>query len=718
MAIFARNPLPPIRAKSTLLNPSGISQLATATARKRQRGYAGAWVAILLALGFLLISVAPLAGGGFWRQVAVPAIQTAVTQPLWRTRLGFNLAVFAVVLLLLHLCYAALLWVLAVASQKAWPRLRGSRRQWILLWFFSTSAWLLLANAARFPDSALGISLYSKASARVLGTSVYALMTVVVAGVAVAALSAAAARSSARRALLLGTAALGAVALATALAMKVSASSSPPSRQPNIVLLGIDSLRPDFVDAQRTPHIREFLSDSVQLTDAITPLARTFPAWVSILSGRNPHTTGAYMNLLSRERIHTGETLPATLRRQGYHTAYAIDETRFSNIDRSYDFDQAVTPSMGATDFVLASFADTPLSNLIVNTRLGEWLFPHLYANRAAHVVYDPQTFVRRLDRELRFDQPLFLAVHLTLPHWPYSWATSSLEQNKPESGEGAGTRARYVSTLIRVDQQFGALLTILRRHGVLDNALVVVLSDHGEALGTDSDLLTAYLPEKSRESTGFENQGHGSSVLSPPQFRVVLGFRGYGAASALLPGEGRAADVPASLIDIAPTLLDLLSITPREQFDGVSLAPALRKGSSAMPELAQRIRFTETEFSPRNLSPDNLTGSALAEAVTAFQLDPNTDRLSVRIQKLNKIMGNRQYAALLGNRILAAAIPGLRVDDGQHQLVVVPDPFKQGREAETVQASPSTEERERLRRALQSQFNIRFAAPEGIPPG
>lgn len=673
--------------------------------------YIGIWLAILLALAFLLISVAPLAGGGFWRQVAVPAIQSAVTEPLWRTRLGFNLAAFVAILLLLHLCYAGLLWVLAVASQKAWERFGGSRRQWILLWFLASSAWLLLANAAQFPDSALGISLYPKASARVLGTSAYRLITMLIAGAALATLVVAAARGRSRRTLILSIAVLVAVAVATGLFTRIPTSLPPESERPNVIVLGIDSLRPDLVDAQRTPNVEQFLVGSVRLTDAITPLARTFPAWVSILSGRNPHTTGAIMNLLPRERIHTGDTLPAALHRQGYHTAYAIDETRFSNIDRSYDFDQAVTPRMGATDFVLASFADTPISNLIVNTRLGAWLFPHLYANRAAHVLYDPDTFVRRLDRELHFDQPLFLAVHLTLPHWPYSWATSALERTNSAAGRDT-TRARYLSTVARVDEQFGALLAMLRRHGALDNALVIVLSDHGEALGTDSDLLVEYLPQKSRGSTGFENQGHGSSVLSPPQYRVVLGFRGYGTAGKLLPDHG-STDVPASLIDIAPTVLDLLTVTPRDHFDGLSLAPALRQGASAMPELAQRIRFTETEFSPRNLSPDNLTGSALAEAVTAFQLDPQSDRLSVRIQKLDQIMGNRQYAALLGDRLLAAAIPGLRAD-AQHQLVAVPDPFEGDRKNKAAAVSVRTDELERLRDALQRQFSIRVSAPGG----
>ena len=683
-----------------------------------QRRSSGAVLAALLALAFLVLSLLPLTGDGFWKQVAEPAIESALTEPLWRTRLGLNLMIFAAVVLLLHLGYATLVWSLALVSERAWPGTRVPRWQWVLIWFLAIGSWLMLANAAQFPDSALGVSLHQRASRRLLGTTVHTLLGLLTWGGALLTIAVASARSMNRRGMLLAAAALSAITTVIVFAVRASPSASASSRMANVILLGIDSLRPDLIDPQRTPHVREFLADAVQLTDTITPLARTFPAWASILTGRAPHVTGAYMNLLPRDRIQTGDTLPAEFRRKGYRTIYAIDETRFSNIDQSYDFDQIVTPAMGATDFVLSSFADTPLSNLLVNTTMGAWLFPHLHANRAAHVLYDPDTFVRRLDRELRFDRPLFLAAHLTLPHWPYTWANSTFEQASSGPGTEAGPREAYLSAVKRADRQFGDVLAMLRRRGALDNALVVVLSDHGEALRSDGDLLSGYLPEKARGAAGFQNQGHGSSVLSPPQYRVVLAFRAFGSAGDLLPPRGEV-DVPASLMDIAPTVLELLAIPSSARFDGLSLAPALRAGGGAMPELAQRVRFTETEFSPRNLSPENPTGSALAEAVSVFQVDPRTDRLSVRIQKLDQIMGNRQYAALLGNRALAAALPDLRAD-GQHELVIVPDPFMPAAQAPTPDTVTGVSglEVERLRQALQDNFNIRVAAPEHLATG
>ncbi len=162
------------------------------------------------------------------------------------------------------------------------------------------------------------------------------------------------------------------------------------------------------------------------------------------------------MNLLPRELIREGRTLPALLRDKGYRTVYAIDETRFSNVDASYGFDTAVTPPIGGSDFVLTWFSDTPLSNVVMNTRLGALLFPFQHANRAAFVTYDPDSFVRRVDRALDTRQPLFLALHLTLPHWPFEWADSALPNRGGGATYEAGIRWKYLNAARRADQQFG----------------------------------------------------------------------------------------------------------------------------------------------------------------------------------------------------------------------------------------------------------------------
>ena len=63
----------------------------------------------------------------------------------------------------------------------------------------------------------------------------------------------------------------------------------------NVVLLGIDALRPDHLGSEgyfrdTAPAIDAFLSESVVFEEAFTPLARTYPSWTSLLTGSWPTT--------------------------------------------------------------------------------------------------------------------------------------------------------------------------------------------------------------------------------------------------------------------------------------------------------------------------------------------------------------------------------------------------------------------------------------------
>lgn len=650
----------------------------------------GAGLACVLAVLLLFICAARLMSDLGPTAFNVQIVKTALADPLWHTRLGRNIAFFSLSLLTLHLVFGLICWLLAILTECALPKVRCSRYQWVLVWFLVGVTWVLTSNAAYFPRSSLGEPYQAAAHARLFGATPPVLLagffgTTVALILLLALLQNATWRKCA--------AALGGAA---ALAMLPGLTKTHPAHaanaaQPNIILLGVDSLRPDAVDPDATPHLHEFLSNAVQMTDAITPLARTFPSWVSILTGRHPHTTGAFMNLLPREMIHTGVTLPDILRGHGYSTWYAIDETRFSNIDATYGFDHTITPAIGGSDFVLGRLADTPLSNLVMNTRIGALLFPHVYANRSADVTYDPDAFVRRIDRELQSDRPMFLAVHLTLPHWPYTWATSSADLISEDN-----VRKIYEQAVQRVDRQFGDVLTTLKRRGILENAIIVVLSDHGEAHGRSDDFMSEFFPDKDEKRTEFQKWGHGTSVFSPHQYRVVLGMRAYGGAAPLIPRPGIHHD-PVSLVDVAPTILDLLSLPTAHHFDGQSFAPLFDSSGNTSLDLTNRIRFTESEYNPQGFSFDKFTASALAAAAQIYQLDSVTDRITVRRDKIDSIMSTRQYAALLHGSIAAAVPAGGK--DGAYRLIYIP-----------ARESPGDPHQDfLLRRALEERFKLEF---------
>lgn len=605
---------------------------------------------------------------------------------LWGSRLGWQVAAFAAAQLALHLGAASACWLLAVAARLAWPRSPTRPWQWTMLWLLLGSLWVLLANAARFPRTRLGDHLYVFARTPVLGVPVHQLAGWMLATLAASTLLLATWRllragsgASKRPAGWRVAAALGlagvtlAVALPTVDRAPGRAPASVDARRPNVILLGIDSLRCDVAASTGAQpalatEVERFLRQSTRFGDAMTPLARTYPSWISILTGRHPHTTGAFLNLLHRDQLRLGDSLPEAMRRAGYQTIYAIDEVRFSNIDASYGFDRAISPAIGAGDFLLGSLNEAPLANLVYGTRLGGWLFPFNHANRAAATVYDPDSFVARLARETDFERPTFLALHLTLAHWPYTWGGAT----EPEVRDPRNwTAAHYRPAVRRVDRQFGDVLEVLRRKGALDNAIVVVLSDHGEALGQPADSPFALSGPAEDPYAPATITGHGTSVLSPHQYRVVLGIRGYGAAARLV-GPPRDVALPVSLEDLAPTLDDLLDLRMRDRADGRSLRPLLTAGADTgtpagqAADFERRIRFTETEFNPRGFQPgERQTGSAVQDALSSFELDRDTGRLHIRRSERARLLQQRQYAAMRGPRMIAAIpasfTPGFR---------------------------------------------------------
>ena len=60
----------------------------------------------------------------------------------------------------------------------------------------------------------------------------------------------------------------------------------------------------------------------------------------------------------------------------GYRAIYATDEVRFANFDRSFGFDEMITPPIGASDFVLGYVGDMPLVNLVAARRSAAGCFP------------------------------------------------------------------------------------------------------------------------------------------------------------------------------------------------------------------------------------------------------------------------------------------------------------------------------------------------------
>lgn len=426
--------------------------------------------------------------------------------------------------------------------------------------------------------------------------------------------------------------------------------------QPNIIIVGVDSLRPDFLGyaghSIKTPFIDSFLQKSAVFSEAFTPLARTFPSWTAILTGAHPKKNGVRTNLAMRNQQPTTESIATVLRQQGYETIYASDETRFSNIDANYGFNQTITPPIGLNDFLLGTFNDFPISNLLVNTSLGKWLFPYSYANRAAYFTYDPDSFIKFLKPSIlkNHPKPLFFAIHFCLPHHPYLW--------QQLDGVKYVDVLRYEQSIMRADQQLADFFALLKQAKLLDHAIVVLLSDHGEALelpgdrvtdkklfvGKKDQLIPRFYPPSVDEEAFNQSGGHGGDVLGLTQYHSLLAFHLYGISQHQYSGNISGA---VSLEQIKPTILSLL-----QKQEERALVPFILGKSKQVPN--QHI-FLESDFSPAALHtvhPE--TKDLVFEGIELFRIDPLTTRLIVRAEMERMIIDSKQYADIYGDWVLA----------------------------------------------------------------
>lgn len=668
-----------------------------------------------MGLLLLLLSYTRIVGDSKSMAFREGVLDTIFKGSIWGTTLMWNLIWFGVALAALHLVFGAVCWGIGILSAslapKAEPEQPKHERQHMVLWFALLTIALMAFNSAVFSRSSLGspyaVVMSMDIASIELGRWIATLLALAAVAVVFMAL---------RKRYLAGWRpyrnarrfAIGLLAVALPFAVAGWAArnhSHNDGSRPNVVLIGIDSLRFDIVSdhgpAGVAPHMREFLDHSVWFTDTMTPLARTFPSVMSILTGRQPHKTGAYMNLPPRDFIREGDTLGRSFTRAGYHSVFAMDEVRFANIDTSYGFDQSITPPPGATEFLLSLFADTPLSNFVVNSRVGSWLFPYSHANRGAAATYDPDAFIARIDREVEFGKPLLLATHLTLSHWPYTWANAPL----PETEKGGMWPKYYTDVITRVDQQFADLMTLLRNRGVLDNAIVVLYSDHGESFGKQSEALVPADDPLIRALAAVPQWGHGSTVLTAHQYKVVLGMRAYGAAAGKLPAAREIA-APVSVMDIAPTLTQLAGIATDAPYDGLSLVPLLSADVPFPPAFQHRVRFTETEFTPVGVAtPDGkMSASGIVKAAEMYEIDPVTDRVEVRQANVEPMLGIRQYAAV-GDEFLLAALP-FRKEGLSHMFVLI---RKEGSVPQLLVSAPTPDAPADLHRvwdAMQTNFS------------
>jgi arylsulfatase A-like enzyme len=379
-------------------------------------------------------------------------------------------------------------------------------------------------------------------------------------------------------------------------------------------------------------------------TDCATVIPTTLASHTSLFTGKYPHHHGVPRNgfMVAGDN----EMLPEILQEAGFHTAGFVGSFA---LDRRFDFAQGFDHFDQEFDVFVRP--DGPDQD-----------------QRSADLVTD--AVIRYLDELVGADR-LFLFVHYFDPHRPYAPAEPFDRLYDPLGREGLQPIAdvlnsqielplaarqelarrqtlQYAGEISYLDLHVGRLLDDLRRRGVLEQALVVVVSDHGESFWAHS-----------------EQFDHGLTVYQPA-VRAICMARLPGSA-----GVGAQVDEVVANIDILPTVLGFLGLEIPKGIDGepIPLPPA--PGS-----LPSRVRFGEASKPHRGVE---------------------TDPLWVNSRKARYVRDGRFkfiQTPFLGTEELydLAADPHEQTNllaDASPQMLAVADRLRQALEAWTASASP-----------------------------
>jgi choline-sulfatase len=308
----------------------------------------------------------------------------------------------------------------------------------------------------------------------------------------------------------------------------------------NVLLVTLDTVRADRLgcygyEGAETPTLDSLARRGVRFDDAVTSVPLTLPSHATILTGLSPLSHGVHDNgtyRLAEDHV----TLAEALKAHGYDTAAFVGcfvvDARFGldqGFDR-YDFD---VPSDGYRPQML-DFNERSADH--VTDAVLEWLDARDGPAGST---------------------PFFAWVHYFDAHQPYRSPLQRLTRfaSRP-----------YDAEIAYVDIEFGRLLGELNERGKLDNTLIVVAADHGEALGEHDE------------------QTHGM-LLYEPTLHVPLIISN----ASLFDGAYKVSDRVVGLVDLRPTVEDLLGIAEAGQLDGESLL-------GTHPD-ADRAVYIETEM-------------------------------------------------------------------------------------------------------------------------
>jgi arylsulfatase A-like enzyme len=377
------------------------------------------------------------------------------------------------------------------------------------------------------------------------------------------------------------------------LALVLLAACSPDApRQPNVLLISIDTLRPDRLgsyghERDTSPALDRIAREGVLFEDVSAASPWTLPSHASLFTGRYPSRHGVKNHTT---RLRRGvPTLASVLRDAGYATKAVVNS---HNLSERYGLNR------GFQDFEY----------------LPEQLEDRSIPNRGAEILAKARTWL-----EGHAQGPYFLFLHFYDVHTDLTPGAAYREQFvRPYEGEidgstkqlddirrGLGTLdeagLRYLFDLYdaeirELDDRLAEFFAWLEERGLAEDTLIVLTSDHGE-----------------------EFLEHGSVLHGRTYYQEIIRIPWVMKGPGIPPGTRVAA--PVHHVDMAPTLLALAGVPAPAGLDGLDLSPVWRAGA-ALPE---RTLYAEADHN--NAEPD------IGRMARTPRLKLIYDRLNQRVQ-------------------------------------------------------------------------------------
>ncbi len=307
-----------------------------------------------------------------------------------------------------------------------------------------------------------------------------------------------------------------------------------------VVVISIDTLRADRLpiygyDKVATPAIDALREDAILFERAYSHIGLTLPSHSSILSGLLPIHHGVRDNI-GYPFPEDIPSLPVLFQEKGFATgAFVSSYVLRSSTGLSRGFDVYDDDILFETGKQMGQLQRPGAETL---ERATQWL------------------------QEVS-NEPFFLFFHIYEPHTPYDPPAPYAARYSAASGPAAA----YDGEVAAADAVIGALMAELERLGVYDEAIIVLLSDHGEGLMNHGEMDHMVLIYR--------------EVIQVPLLLKLPGQQGAGTTVA----------ASAQLTDVAPTLLALLGMEKDPRLAGGSLLELVEG------EMEERRIFSESVY-------------------------------------------------------------------------------------------------------------------------